>query len=628
MDPTQTPQQGQPTSPTSAPSTSAQPQYNFSPTTVALTKAIGKAESGGNYNAPDNTGDGAHSSGAYQFTPGFLQEWAPKAGVQYQSGISLTPQQQDEIASTAVQTMLTQGDPAYPSDGKLSPAQVVSAWNTGDPNAYLDSSYGENNTYGSTQNEVNKVGEYYKQLTNSTSPTAPADSSGGTNTALALGAGALGAGALATVASDGTDLLAPVTDAIGGLAGDVGSWISGALGITDLKNAVSGLTDSAGGTGSGGGTGGTGGTTPPAATPQGAPQDEPTPQTEEAQINQSENESAAQSKSALDSVANGLKNMVSGMQGGRVLAQNPQGQDAISTAAAFNLIGQDENGNAVFNEDARKQALGEVSKLDDAVSASSGGSVHPLSVSNLAGSEIAKNRLMTSSARKDTAKIIQDEMRSDTNGDVNAPISAPRLRELAKQHNAAGEQAYKEGNYTPTPKSMAHKALGRAYANALDKALEGDPHAQELHRRAMKMEQALIRAKDLKKHINGKKIPKNNGLWESFLRQGARAAEIYIGDKLGGPIGAIVGGLLGEGLNRKITQKFGRNIFDTPGMKAAFNTLRDTKPKEYNDLVTALRKKGIPIPDDEQKPSTEEGLVKQVKKDESKFQKGLVSLKR
>ena len=146
---------------TPQPNQSGASQGQLDPSVVALTKAIGKSESGGKYTIGDDTGDGADSYGAYQMTPAFIQEWAPKAGIQYQSGIKLNPQQQDEIAYNAVKTMGTTGDPDHAYLGKLTPAQIASAWSTGDPNAYLDPDYGKNDTYGSTENHVNEVAKIY-----------------------------------------------------------------------------------------------------------------------------------------------------------------------------------------------------------------------------------------------------------------------------------------------------------------------------------------------------------------------------------------------------------------------------------------------------------------------------------
>ena len=125
---------------------------SFDPSVLALTKTIGTLESGGDYEAGDGTGDGAASSGAYQMTPAFLENWAPQAGIQYTPGETLTPAQQDQIAENTVQTLGTKGLNGTPLNGQ----QIISYWNSGNPNAYQDPTYGQNNTYGSTANEVSK----------------------------------------------------------------------------------------------------------------------------------------------------------------------------------------------------------------------------------------------------------------------------------------------------------------------------------------------------------------------------------------------------------------------------------------------------------------------------------------
>ena len=120
---------------------------SLDPSIVALTKAIGKTESKGKYNAP--SGDAGSPASAYQFTPGFIDKWGPSVlGSQYQKGnYNLTPAQQDQLAYGAIKTMGTTGDPGYAYLGKLTPAQIASAWNAGDPNAYQDPNYGKNNAY-------------------------------------------------------------------------------------------------------------------------------------------------------------------------------------------------------------------------------------------------------------------------------------------------------------------------------------------------------------------------------------------------------------------------------------------------------------------------------------------------
>ena len=240
----------EPNTPTQPAAGGAQPQgQGLDPSVLALTKAIGQAESGGNYTAGDNTGDGASSQGAYQMTPGFIEKWAPSAGIPYTPGQTLDMAQQNELAYKTIQTLGTTGDPADPSLGKLSPAQIASYWNTNDPNAYLDPNYGKNNTYGSTANYVNAVEKDYTSDTasNSLVPSANAASSATGNTSsgsgpswtdvLLGGVGALGtwlAGQAAKPIQDAaTD--AAVGAAVGSVLpgeGTVAGGVAGAIGGT------------------------------------------------------------------------------------------------------------------------------------------------------------------------------------------------------------------------------------------------------------------------------------------------------------------------------------------------------------------------------------------------------------
>lgn len=598
------PPETQPTQGGVQPQQQAQPQQqSLDPSVVALTKSIGKAESGGNYNAGDNTGDGASSSGAYQFTPGFLQEWAPQAGVQYTSGTKLTPAQQDQVAYKAVETMGTTGDPAYPQLGKLTPAQITSAWNTGDPNAYLNPDYGKNNTYGSTENYVNKVSQYYDEYTgNSASTQAQATSQESSSqpdwlTALE----GVGLGSAGWIAGQGAGLAKEALPVVGGIAGEAiepaGGGIVGAAAGEGLASLIPGTSTSSG-------------------TSESA---EPSQSQSEPDLGSALPESAV----ASDAVKNAINESLQSTQSGRVFSQSGPGKEAIQTAAQFGLINPDEEGNLTFNEEKLKQAQSEIGNAQDAIIKSNGGTASPVSVANYGGSYIGKDRTATASDRQKASEIMKDELTADSKGiPANGQMSLEDMRTAQKSHYTAAQNAYKKGNYSVTPEMLAHKALGNAYGRTIRDNMK-DP---ELYDKTKKMEQNLINTKQVGKKLNGKKAPKEKGAWESFLRQGARAAEIYIGDRLGGPVGAIVAGFAGEHLNRKIEKKFGRNIFETKGMKAALDILKDSKPKEYKDIVAALKKQGINATDESEVPDSQSGVKKDVQKDEKKL-KGLVSLR-
>ncbi len=95
-----------------------QPQLD--PSVVALTKAIGTSESGGNYNAKGKSGE----YGAYQYTK---PTWEADSQKYLGSVVPLeqaTPAQQDEVAYKKVEDLGKQG---------YKPSQVASIWNSGKP---------------------------------------------------------------------------------------------------------------------------------------------------------------------------------------------------------------------------------------------------------------------------------------------------------------------------------------------------------------------------------------------------------------------------------------------------------------------------------------------------------------
>lgn len=602
------------------PNTATQPQgQSLDPSVVALTKAIGKAESGGKYDAGDNAGDGASSNGAYQMTPGFLSEWAPKAGIQYQPGAKLNPAQQDQVAYNAVKTMGTEGDPAYPELGKLTPAQITSAWNTGDPHAYLDPEYGKNNTYGSTENYVNKVSEYYNQETGNSGTSqqssiyAPKSSSPSWLDAL-LG---LGTGAIAGVIGGAKQYGGEALSAGGAALGEV---VGGPLGATAGAAIGGGIANDIGLGKSGNNQNSSNGEQAIPQPPAGGFNVEN--EGNQVEPNKVPTQNYQQANSASQKVQEAIMQAMQGTQTNRNFANSPQGADAIQIASHFGLIEPDENGNLTFNEEKSKQSEEELGNALDSQIKAQDGHASPLSVKNYAGSYIGKNKLATATERQQAAEMVQKEVQARGIGD-NGKMSLSDMREAQKQHYASARSSY--NNPKSTPHMLAHKALGDAYGRAIRDNLPD----KELYDRTKKMQQNLINAKQIGKRLNGKKAPANKGIWESFLRQGARAAEIYIGDKLGGPVGAIIGGLAGDQITRKIEKKFGRNIFETKGMKAALDLLRNTKPKEYDDLVSILEEKGFNIPKDKnKKPTGNEGFIKIIKKDEGRIgKKGLVGTK-
>lgn len=577
------------------------------PTVLALTKAIGQAESGGKYDA---IGDGGNSQGAFQMSPGFIAEWAPKAGVQYQPGQQLDMEAQNKIAYNAVKTMGTTGDPNHPEYGKLSPSQIASRWNTGDPNMYAeDPSYGKNNAYGSIGGYVDEIKKNYeKNLGISGSvPEVPPQDSGSTPSWLA--AAGLGGAAflLNTVKKIGRPAIVDISTGAGALAGSavapgwgtvaggvggrkVGNKIADAL-LGDKKQEIAPVSQGAV-------------LTPPTGPDLISKENQVGPKgVSEIKIPEAPDESM----SAATQVHDAITKMMQGTQSGRNYSASQPGKEAIGTAAIFGLVHPDENGALTFDEGKRQNLLGKVGDLQDKVIEAQGGSASPLSVLNYAGSYIGGDRYATAVERQQAAKVAQKEVMAHGIA-PKGQMSLSDMREAQKQHYSAAKRGYQGGR--TTAEILAHKALGNAYGRVIRENLSD----QELYDRTKKMEAALINVKEVGKRVQGKNAPKNQGLIKDIMHSGSRWAAVYIGDKIGGPIGAILGDMVGIHLSRKIDRKFGKTTFETPAMQKALAILGEGNPEVYNTLISELKNNGISVPEISDATKEDLDTVPEVKK--------------
>jgi len=138
-----------------------QPREQLDPSIIALTKAIGHQESGGEYN---KIGDNGHSKGAYQWNnPTPLKEGEiPKnfSGFAHDVGADpndFSPANQDRVAYKTVEMWGKQG---------LNPAQIASKWNSGNPDAYKTARPGYNAEQGvnyDVKGYVDNVAKYYQE---------------------------------------------------------------------------------------------------------------------------------------------------------------------------------------------------------------------------------------------------------------------------------------------------------------------------------------------------------------------------------------------------------------------------------------------------------------------------------
>jgi hypothetical protein len=127
---------------------------SLDPSVLALTKAIGQTESGGNYNA---VGDNGNSHGAYQFQKGTWQDYAKD--VLGDASAPMTTENQNKVAYGKVKAWKDQG---------YTPAQIASKWNSGGFDTYKkgDAAIGTNKAQGVDFNVpayVAKVSQAFRQ---------------------------------------------------------------------------------------------------------------------------------------------------------------------------------------------------------------------------------------------------------------------------------------------------------------------------------------------------------------------------------------------------------------------------------------------------------------------------------
>lgn len=550
------------------------------PSVVALTKAIGQSESGGNYNTP--SGDKGSQPSAYQFTPGFIKKWAPVAGINYQEGKPLDPASQDKLAYTAVQTMGTKGDPGYAHLGKLSPAQIVSAWNAGDPNAYLDPEYGKNNAYGSTANYVSEVQKNYEknfpqakpdvQGSNTSNPDAIKPSTSSLSNILLGGGAALGTWILGHAKSIGGDVIKGGGAALGGELGGPGGAIAGEKIGENVANDL-----------------GLGSQTPqPQEQPQNAPQQD---NTDELMKLEQESAPAMQaSKQLHDSQIQAL----SGTIGGRNLVNDPQMKAGILANAKYGLAPEiDENGSMNWEPAKQKsfELVGNLSKGIQRALISEGTTVPLQETISRAKEELRRTTPSVDweEGDKDIESAAKQYEKNYGNG--KGEIHLGHLQQM-KQETGHGK---KWGILESSVKKRAYKALSTGARQTIEEHTKNP----DLYNRVMKEEQDIINGRAVMKRLNGKKAPKNESVIKDVLHSSGKYAALYIGDKIGGPIGAILGSMVGEHIIRKVDKKFGKTIFETPSMHAALDVLNDTEPKIYKFLISRLKQEGIVVPNKE-----------------------------
>jgi hypothetical protein len=179
------------------------------------------------------------------------------------------------------------------------------------------------------------------------------------------------------------------------------------------------------------------------------------------------------------------------------------------------------------------------------------------------------------------------------------------LADMERGKREQYESAGKWDSTTTSAKRAAHKALGVGLRNVIHKHTNHKP----LYEKVMKEEQKIINAQKIMKKLHGKKTPtikKPVGFFGKLGRTAGRQLGIYLGDKIGGPWGAVVGEMVADHVIRAKDAKRMKTIFETKAMKKAMKTLHGKNPQVAKVLAEQLRKAGI--------KGYEERILKEIEK--------------
>lgn len=291
-----------------------------------------------------------------------------------------------------------------------------------------------------------------------------------------------------------------------------------------------------------------------------------------------------QSIGASQTVHNALNEALQQTPSGRAYSQTSTAQNGLQGLSEYGIVPEVVNGSYATPEAEEKantligglsdsigqvlQAEGEHANIDDAVGAS---------VENM-------RKYTPSNEWAEAEQHIKNE--ADTYrqfADEDGNIS---LRDMERMKKEQGMAAGKWDTVTTSAKRAAHKGL---YSGARQTILKNTKN-KDLYEKAMKEEQKLINGKKVLKRLNGKSAKKKDSLAKDVLHHLTQYASIAVGDKIGGPFGAIVGALLGSRMEHMISKRFGQNVLEMKSTKKALDIIGEKNPEVSHMLQATIKK--------------------------------------
>lgn len=602
-----------------------QDSSSLDPQVVNYLQATRQIESGGDYTAKGASGE----YGAYQFEPDTWNTDSSAAGVNVPLKDS-TPEQQNEVAYKTVSNLKAE----HPD---WNVGNFASYWNSGDPDAYQIQTPGTNaeGVAYDTPAYAQKVAQTYQEIKNGQpmtmskggSTTPPSDSSETTNDGSGIGAAfaALGlgsaafllgpellpeAGAEATTAaeefasSQGANV-GGTTSGLGGVVNGVKSAVTSKLGSLGLLGGAEGIAggiankvlgnDTSSATTAAGNeeaqASENAGAEEANATQQAAQGEE---QAQEASAAQNEaNTENAQTKAIIEnsSELQGAYNQtLNQTTGGAKFAQTPEAQMGVNQLASYGVSpGMNDEGTRYATQEQQDERDSENAKLDDVeedAHEASGdvGSLNDGDIRTRARARIDSDPNISLPDREAAYNEIDDQLGAYQKSMGNNPtLGRAGIGRIRKDGYAKWDAS------SSSAKNNARKALGGAANEHMLHRSSSPELVQGLH----KEKEKNIKAREVLKKLDGQKILEKKGLLQKTLHSVGKMTSLYIGDKIGGPIGAVIAETLGNNIIKAVDKRHGKSIFEKPAMRKTLEALKKKNPDIYAKVEKKLRQYGV-----------------------------------
>lgn len=605
---------------------------SLDPQTQALTQAIQQHESGGNY---QDIGDGGTSKGAYQWQPGTWETESKKylGADAPTSPLEASPVQQNKVAYGQVSSWKSAG---------YTPPQIASMWNAGEgePNAYTGRfSNGSSSvvqgkfdvpSYTSSikNNYDSLIGSKPMTTSKGGATTPPPDSSETSNSgngfgaalaALGLGAGALFLGqpellpeAGAEAASAAGEFASSQGANVGGATSGLGNVMNGIKGAVTSKlgnlgllggaeGIANGLANKVLGNNSANAITNAGNEEAQATENAGAEEANATQQAEQKQSQEQEatnaqaeaNTENAQTKATIENsseLQNAYKSILNQTTGGTRFAQTPDAEMGINHLASYGVTpGMNDEGTRYVTQEQQDDRDNENEKLDtieeEAHAASEDkGSLMDGDIIARARSRIDREPNISLPDREAAYDEIEKQMEAYKNNMGDSPtLGREGIGRIRRDGYAKWDAT------SSSAKNNARKALGGAANDHMLHRSSSPELIQGLH----KEKEKNIKAKEVLKKLDGQKILEKKGLLQKTLHSVGKMTSLYIGDKIGGPIGAVIAETLGNNIIKAVDKRHGKSIFEKPAMRKILEALKTKNPDIYAKVEKKLKQYGV-----------------------------------